>query len=497
MGRNPVFQQRRRRRPQTITADRLSDLPDDLLRHILRFGPAREGASTAVLSRRWRSLWRTSGAVNLDSRSYDRAHGGRFSFAKRDDFVHGAEAALAAAAPVKRLTVHVEEGIIGSTVFYDLNIGALPYKALRVLHIINCRDLAPAPLGATASFPLLSTVRLQGSYFWLTALRGMVADASQLTTLQLESSYLLLFSDETVVDDGSPSQAPFFRLCCPSVTALVLAGCQWIGWKRAVVMELDAPRLCYFRFRGDVQQLRLKSPPSNVTRADLHLIDDANQRKQMCVSFWEFIQKFHDTNVLKLNVDYPTEKITVADKKMLEVRYKSSSKGAALALANLLHCCPAVSKLRIQLNNAFRPKRSASFRCSIEMKGHFELGSSVNPFRHYRTPLSGDPDESNEAHNMPGLSVHSVNCLQSYVRKLSLQFSMSKLNCFGVQLAKLFAKNEMVLDEVHTDNGNPEISKHMNRKVRNWFIQKDKVAGYRFLCCDHLWNMNEDDIWTK
>ena len=49
----------------------LSDLSDDLLRRILFFAPAREGAATGVLLRRWRPLWRTSGAVNLDSRSYD------------------------------------------------------------------------------------------------------------------------------------------------------------------------------------------------------------------------------------------------------------------------------------------------------------------------------------------------------------------------------------------------------------------------------------------
>ncbi|CAO2149925.1 unnamed protein product [Urochloa humidicola] len=39
--------------------DRLSDLPDDLLRRILHFAPAREAASTAMLSRRWRRVWST------------------------------------------------------------------------------------------------------------------------------------------------------------------------------------------------------------------------------------------------------------------------------------------------------------------------------------------------------------------------------------------------------------------------------------------------------
>ncbi|RLM58705.1 hypothetical protein C2845_PM18G11860 [Panicum miliaceum] len=81
-----------------MAADRLSGLPDDLLRRILYFAPAREGASTAVLSRRWPGLWATSGAVNLDTCSYDRTHGRDLSFEKRASFLAGAGAALAAAA---------------------------------------------------------------------------------------------------------------------------------------------------------------------------------------------------------------------------------------------------------------------------------------------------------------------------------------------------------------------------------------------------------------
>ncbi|OEL19913.1 hypothetical protein BAE44_0019069 [Dichanthelium oligosanthes] len=54
----------------------LPGLPDDLLRRVLCFAPAKEVASTAVLSRRWRGLWATSGAVNLDSRSYERTTAG-------------------------------------------------------------------------------------------------------------------------------------------------------------------------------------------------------------------------------------------------------------------------------------------------------------------------------------------------------------------------------------------------------------------------------------
>ncbi|KAL6844993.1 hypothetical protein ACP4OV_025166 [Aristida adscensionis] len=94
--------------------DRLSNLGDNLLRRILYFAPAKEGAATSALSRRWRPLWRSSGAVNLAVRIHD--DGGHCGdreaeeafFSRRDAFVRAAKAALAAAGHVTRLTLHVE-----------------------------------------------------------------------------------------------------------------------------------------------------------------------------------------------------------------------------------------------------------------------------------------------------------------------------------------------------------------------------------------------------
>ncbi|CAL4990219.1 unnamed protein product [Urochloa decumbens] len=98
--------------------DRLSALPDDLLRRILGLAPAREAASTAVLSRRWRGVWPTapSPAVILDIRLYDRTRGGDSHISDRreidrDAFFHDAEAALAAhgfSGGIRSLAVHVE-----------------------------------------------------------------------------------------------------------------------------------------------------------------------------------------------------------------------------------------------------------------------------------------------------------------------------------------------------------------------------------------------------
>lgn len=101
--------------------DRLSALSNDLLRRVLYFAPAKEAASTAALSSRWREtpLWPSSGAVNLEMRvgnydycSYesqrklkeDRA----LFFSRRDAFLSAAVQALHAAVQVTRPTLRLE-----------------------------------------------------------------------------------------------------------------------------------------------------------------------------------------------------------------------------------------------------------------------------------------------------------------------------------------------------------------------------------------------------
>jgi hypothetical protein len=102
----------------SCSADRLSDLPDDLLLRVLQFAPAKESASTTALSRGWlSSLWRSSGAVNLETRiedyrdlyGYGRHGDEALFFSRRDAFLSAAEAALDAAdVPVTRLTLRLE-----------------------------------------------------------------------------------------------------------------------------------------------------------------------------------------------------------------------------------------------------------------------------------------------------------------------------------------------------------------------------------------------------
>ncbi|CAN6347173.1 unnamed protein product [Urochloa humidicola] len=102
--------------------DHLSALSEDLLRRILYFVPFKEATSTSVLSRRWGSLWRSSGAVNLTVRvkendAYQYHQSVTASEAADEAFYScqeafaaaaAADALAAAEAPVTRLTLRVD-----------------------------------------------------------------------------------------------------------------------------------------------------------------------------------------------------------------------------------------------------------------------------------------------------------------------------------------------------------------------------------------------------
>ncbi|KAK4268295.1 hypothetical protein QN277_024972 [Acacia crassicarpa] len=50
--------------------DRISDLPDPLLLHILSFLPAEEAVATSLLSKRWRPLWRSLPAIDFKTEKF-------------------------------------------------------------------------------------------------------------------------------------------------------------------------------------------------------------------------------------------------------------------------------------------------------------------------------------------------------------------------------------------------------------------------------------------
>ncbi|CAM0907660.1 unnamed protein product [Alopecurus aequalis] len=91
-------------------ADGLSALADDILQRILSFLLLRDAAASAILSRRWRPLWRRTSFLNLDSRLYFSSF--RLRDPRFDAFFHHASAALAdhrTGTELRRLTLVLTE----------------------------------------------------------------------------------------------------------------------------------------------------------------------------------------------------------------------------------------------------------------------------------------------------------------------------------------------------------------------------------------------------
>nr|CAB3465494.1 unnamed protein product [Digitaria exilis] len=407
--------------------DRLSALGDDLLRRILHFVPFKEAAATSVLSRRWGSLWRSSGAVNLDVRirndkgehpSYEQRQEAFFSH--RDAFVRAATAALDAAdAPVTRPTLRVvdeeardyhedsseairflhgtidpfvEHGVIGDVVSHwaargveELRVAvafagdglssaaarhrqetnrpsdgtyrlslAVPLIHVRVLDLTRCTGLTPPPaMDGDAFFPRLETLRLQLCSLDTSDVQALMDAAPRLATVHLESVF---FSMGGVRGDEAPGGC--VRLHCRAVTELVMD------------IEIDAPRLRYFRYKGSERPFSLTSLAPDLVEVDVHFhqerytyLQGLNPEEKIAV-FWQFVRNFTSARVLKLKVNN-LEDIAVGKARRTEllctfrnavplelegVHRATTSKAAAVAIPNLLRCCPALGDLRLKLS---------------------------------------------------------------------------------------------------------------------------------------------------
>jgi hypothetical protein len=205
-----------------MASNRLSELADDLLQHILSFAPAREAAASAILSRRWRPLWRRTSAVHLDIRSYSAK--GKDS-TPLDAFFRDAVTALAAfprRTALKRLTLYLEfdddafyfgaddtdprdsgrvaglldadpaaaelEELLISCKYdggkYGLPLCSMPCAAtLRVLHLELCNFQPPS--APSLAFPRVTDLRLRTCFFMEGCLQAMLDAAPALTRLSL------------------------------------------------------------------------------------------------------------------------------------------------------------------------------------------------------------------------------------------------------------------------------------------------------------------------
>ncbi|KAF8687444.1 hypothetical protein HU200_043137 [Digitaria exilis] len=364
--------------------DRLSALSDDLLRRILHLVPSKEAASTSALSRRWGSLWRSSGAVDLAA-AIRYGHDEIYSYQAMQETQRAAEDAF-------------------------------------------CRAAA-ASLAAFAWTPTAAT---------------------------------------------PTSREVAMRL--PAVTTLVLALCggllgQGAGQNRIWALEIDAPRLQSLVYKGLLRQFQLRSAATELARADLHFLKDTlcYGKERTRELFWQFVQSLSSAKALKLTVNAGLKEIAAIGKARraqllcplpnvqrleLEGWHHPTSTTAAVAIANLLHCCHALGDLTLKLSDV--PPDSHKDDGSYYASDRLDYTRSIDRFIRRRRSSTISMEDSNssgvryhdDVHDIPGLSGHSFACLQKSLRRVSLQFRLgdSSSSCLGPRLVKFFAQNAMVLE---------------------------------------------------
>ncbi|XBI21599.1 hypothetical protein VPH35_062702 [Triticum aestivum] len=436
--------------------DRLSDLPDYLLRRVLHFAPAKEAASTTALSRRWRTpLWRSSGAVNLETRVEDYEYRDRYGGYLEED----------------------------KALFFSRRDAFL--SAAKVIDVV----------------PTLTVVRLES------VLIKVTDDATSQCDAARDWGY-----------DGVPDykQDARCRLRCPAATVLTLEGCKWeedenLRRRRhhgyydddkstpLIAVEIDSPRLRRFRYMGLLRPFTFSPQPPELEQMDLHFFPGKKRNMDPCgnlETFWRFVGSFTSTKKMNLRLNHLQDVAVLNEARRVELLpafrrleclelegvRRGRGKTAAAAIANLLRCSNALHDLRINLTteheDAYKQERYITE--FLEWKFRHDRDKSMDRFDRCDDSFSLEGDEEtisvayDDVPEIPGLSRRSFECLQSSLRRVALRFWPEKSNCLGIKLIKFFAENAMILEEMHIDAGNGKLCEHVNHTIETWINHSSK-----------------------
>ncbi|KAI5008957.1 hypothetical protein ZWY2020_010005 [Hordeum vulgare] len=264
------------------------------------------------------------------------------------------------------------------------------------------------------------------------------------------------------------------RLRSPTVTTLVLET-PYLAWGELddpanTGIELDMPSLRSFRYSGYPIKLSLTSPAPALARVDL----DATRRDPRVHQYEptsRMLTSFSSTRALKLRLDHIEGILaggailpTFPNLKLLQVhgKCKDSDSSTAVTVARLLASCPAMSELRLRLEMAY------DYWYDAKEHDGGPFGESMDRFERLAC-MSSAHRNAVQLDGVSGLLTNSkFSCLETTLRKVTLQFKAKEVNCFQVRLAKFLVENAMVLQEMHLDDGSQFWSDHLRHKVAGW-----------------------------
>ncbi|KAM0893459.1 hypothetical protein ACQ4PT_025075 [Festuca glaucescens] len=482
--------------------DRLSDLSDDLLIHVLSFLPSREAASTTSLSRRWRRLlWLETGVVNFDYRSYITTTGGvprwwlvwvdacrahklyrsrgcgprklvlvmhgddlpdddeEDADAVEEDDAHAIEEedqgdvskmdeeytgvdAVEVVAGVEELRVELVN--CASPAHCRYTCPSPPFASLRVLEITGCL-VEPDARGRLA-FPYLEAMRLRRCRLEIATLQDMINAAPRLADLRLEA---VCFEDDQYE----------YHLRCPTATVIVITDLH--GFRsslnfRGCSVKLDAPHVRRFRYANvgtfEDTYFSFEKKPPYLEQVHLAVHSCSARAAQMRMSLLISVRHVRtlklttysmaDLDDVMMYSSYTLQRLEIEDLCGWCIRDDSST---ASALVKLLCQCPRIHELRIKF----------SWREYLEETTDPEdLNAAMSDFAPCRAIANSGNEEEDCCH---GLDIHKlccgckVDCLQDSLRRVVVEFDMEELTCLQLRLVKFLAKNAMDLEEFVID----------------------------------------------
>ncbi|RLN24897.1 hypothetical protein C2845_PM07G26080 [Panicum miliaceum] len=131
---------------------------------------------------------------------------------------------------------------------------------------------------------------------------------------------------------------------------------------------------------------------------------------------------------------------------------------------------PRLSALSKRATDLPSLSASADLLRFAKLRAQSDFDESVDHFRHRSILLDEDGDGNDEEviSDISGLREHSFSCIHQHLRRVSLECRMEEPNCFVARLAKFFAENAAVLEEMYIDDGDHRIREHLSGKVGRW-----------------------------
>uniref|UniRef100_M8BS39 F-box domain-containing protein n=1 Tax=Aegilops tauschii TaxID=37682 RepID=M8BS39_AEGTA len=397
--------------------DRLSDLPDDLLIHILSFGPSCEAARTTALSRRWRRpLWLHTAAVNLDYRSYTPGAGA-------DD------------RPLWRRAVDDAEHAL----FVQSSLGRGPKKVALVMRDGTMHDAV------------------------LRAACGREDVAAGFEELQIDC---LEYGVPPYCIHAAPPRWTYYNLY---LVSLPFAG-----------LRLDAPRLRRFSYLQvhtfpttsyldwDTS-FKFSSAPPDLEQVylALHTASAAvDLRRSMLLAARHVrvliltMYSLGDLAMYGLPLFHNLERLEIEELCGCIVDHSK----AVRAIETLLRCCPAVRDLHLRFR--WREYLAEASDPADQMAAMADL----TPCRSINN--TGYDDEEEDCCENLDLYYqhcgHGLDCLKASLKRVVVEFDAEELTCFQVRLIRFLAREAAGLEEVVINGGKEYDSSRMDRKVERW-----------------------------